>query len=187
MGSDHPGFDVDTTNGPNGFAGGESIYFSTVGSVWYTDGSSAPAPTATGANGVTLTISSQETPASSVTVTGNSSSQPGPLIGVWDGTALGAFEHQLQYNFSQTPALLAGAYGFELRLTGFNAANEPFFSSDPFVVVFNNGLTVTAGSNGPFAIAALQLYGAITAVPEPSALMLTFLGIVAAIPFWRRR
>ena len=82
---DHPGYDVDTFNGPSGFSNGESIGFDATGPLWYSDGGTTiPSP-----EGVNMVITPQDlgTPGS-VTVTGTSEIQGGFLIGVYDGFAL---------------------------------------------------------------------------------------------------
>lgn len=134
---DHPGYDVDTLDGPSGFSGGESIGFDAMGSLWYSDGNATtPSP-----DGVNMVITPQDlsTPGS-VTVTGTSEFQPGFLIGVYQDLALGAYEHQLNYQIDVPGGVPVGAYSLGLRLTGTSAASQPFTPSERFAAIFNNGL-----------------------------------------------
>ena len=151
---DHPGYDVNTLNGPSGFSGGESIGFDAMGALWYSDGNATvPSPT-----GVNLVITPQDlaTPGS-VTVTGTSESQPGFLIGVYDGSALGAYEHQLNYQIDVPGGVPVGAYSLGLRLTGTNAASQPFAPSERFAAIFNNGLDSTTFASVATSLAAHAL------------------------------
>ena len=144
--NDHPGYDVDSFNGPSGFSGGESIGFDVLGPLWYSNGG-VPVHSATG---VDMVITPQDfSILGSVTVSGSSQFQNGFLIGEYDGFSLGAYEHQLNYEIDVTGGVPVGAYAVAMRLTGANAANQSYLPSDPFVAVFNNGLSV-GGSNPAF-------------------------------------
>lgn len=172
--NDHPGYEVD-----NGFLGGESIHFDVLGPLWYSSGGAPPAPSPTG---VDMVISPQDLMIpGSVTVSGLSGLQTGFLIGDYDSSSgeLGSFEHQLNYLIAVPSGVPTGAYALAMRLTGTNAADQPFLPSDPFVAVFNNNLALST-----FNPLAVDLYWA--AVPEPSAFVLASVGLVGLLAIWRR-
>jgi MYXO-CTERM domain-containing protein len=62
-----------------------------------------------------------------------------------------------------------GAYGVLLELTP--AGLSTFTKSDPFLIVFNQGLAVEAFESGVDAMVQ------VTAVPEPSSIALAGLGV----------
>ncbi len=166
--TDHPGFDVQS-----GIGGGASITFDVLGPLWYTVGSGSPIPSP-----VDMNISPQDISVpGSVTVTGGSGFQPGFLIGEFDGTNLGTYEHQLYYEWDVPSGVPIGTYAVAMELTGIDSSGHPFTPSDPFVAVFNNGLPV-----GNLPIIAGQLYAAAITVPEPSSVILALLaGIGLAV------
>ncbi len=171
--TDHPGFDVES-----GFSSGESISFDVLGPLWYSTGG-APVHSLAGVN---MVITPQDiTIPGSVTVTGTSGVQTGFLIGVFDGSALGAYEHQNNYEIDVPGGVPIGAYALAMRLTGTNAAHQAFLPSDPFVAVFNNGLAI-----GGFPAVANQLYTAALPVPEPSSLVLAVLAGIGLLAVGRR-
>lgn len=173
--TDHPGYDV-----AGGIANGDSISFNVLSPLWYSPGAGAPIHSPVGVN---MVITPQDFSISgSVTATGTSGFQTGFLIGQFDGVALGAYEHQLNYEIDVPGGVPVGAYAIALQLTGVNAANQPFLASDPFVAVFNNGLQI-----GGFPAVANQLYTAAMTVPEPSSIMLAALAGAGVIAFGRRR
>ncbi len=156
--TDHPGYDVNTLDGPSGFAGGESIGFDALGPLWYSDGGTPVLSPA----GVNMKITSQDLGVTgSVTVTGESEFQTGFLIGVYDGSALGAYEHQLNYQMDVLGGVPIGAFALKLQLTGANAASQPLVPSDPLVAVFNNDLEFAtfAALVTPIAARAMEMPG----------------------------
>jgi Dockerin type I domain len=152
--NDEPGYDVDDLNGPSGFSGGESIGFDAMGPLWYSDGNmTTPSP-----DGVDIVITAQDLSVTEpVTVTGISGLQSGFLIGVYDGAALGAYEHQLNYQIDVPGGVPVGAYSLGLRLTGTNAASQPFTPSERFAAIFNNGLDATTFATVADSLAAHAL------------------------------
>lgn len=152
--NDHPGYDVDSFNGPSGFSGGESISFDALGPLWYSNGGTPVHSPA----GVNMVITPQDlgTPGS-VTVTGVSGFQSGFLIGTYDGSSLGTYEHQLYYQIDVPGGVPLGAFGLKLHLTGTNAASQPFTPSKPLVAVFNNGLDAATFAATATRIAAREL------------------------------
>ena len=172
--ADHPGYDVQS-----GISIGTSIGFNVLGPLWYSNGG---APVLSPA-GVDLDIVPQDILVpGSLTVAGDSGFQPGFLIGEYDGSSLGDFEHQLNYSLSVPSGVPVGAYALALQLTGIDSLGQPYVSSDPFVAVFNNGLPVNT-----LPAVAGQLYAAAVAVPEPSSIVLALVGGMALAYFARRR
>jgi hypothetical protein len=153
--TDHPGYE-----GASGFGTGDQVFFDVLGPLWFSSGG-APVQAAAG---VTLSIVPQDgTIPGSVLASGSTGALSGFLIGEYDGTALGAYEHQLFYELDDAAGIPAGAYAIALRLRGTNAALEPYVPSDPLVAVFNIGLSIpTLNAIGP------SLFSAAVPVPEPS-------------------
>ncbi len=173
--ADHPGFDIQS-----GIASGASISFDVLGPLWFDNNVDPPMPSPAG---VDLLIEPQDIfVPGSVTVSGTSGFQPGFLIGDYDGSSLGTYEHQLYYSFQVDPAVPLGAYAVAMQLTGFDAQGQPFTPSDPFVTVFNNGLPV-----GILPAMAGDLFAAATNVPEPSAIVLAGLATIGLLATGRRR
>ncbi len=169
--ADHPGYEVQS-----GIGSGALISFDVLGPLWYsTGGEPVPSP-------VDMLVTPQDIfVPGSVTVTGDSGFQTGFLIGEYDGSSLGAFEHQLSYAISVPAGVPLGAYALAMQLTGFDALGQPYTPSDPFVAVFNNGMPV---GNLP-AVAAL-LYTAAIPVPEPSSIVLAALATLGVTVIGRR-
>jgi len=168
--ADHPGYDVQ-----GGITAGASISFDVLGPLWYSTGG-APVPSP-----VDMSIVPQDILVpGSVTVTGSSGFQTGFLIGEYDGANLGAFEHQLNYSIAVPGSVPIGAYAVALQLTGMDSGGSPYTPSDPFVAVFNNGLSV-----GSLPAVSAQLYG-VAVVPEPSSIVLAVVAGMALL-FARRR
>ncbi len=177
--TDHPGYDVDTLNGDSGVTIGASFGFNVLGPLWYSNGG-APVPSPVGKN---MVITPQDfTIPGSVTVTGTSGFQNGFLIGAYDGSTLGVYEHQFNYEIDVPGGVPVGAYALSMELTGTNNVGVPYVASDPFVIVFNNGYLISA-----FPALADQLYTAALPVPEPSTMVLAAIAGVGLIGFARRR
>lgn len=156
--TDHPGFEAFS-----GFVSGDTISFSLLGPLWFSPGAGTPVPAAAGN---VLSLAHQD---GSVlippTVTGSSGPQAGFQVGEYDGFALSEFEHQLGYKLENAGGLPTGAFAVALRLLGTDHNAQPFTPSEPFVAIFNVGLTPTT-----LAAVAPQLYA--SAVPEPSSMVL---------------
>jgi hypothetical protein len=173
--NDHPGYDASA-----GFSLGDSIYFDSLGPLWYSPGSGGTQHSPVGVN---LAITPQDlTIPGGVTVTGSSGFQNGFLIGEYDGLALGAYEHQLNYQIDVPSGIPIGAYAITLQLRGSDAANQPFVPSDALVAVFNVGLPL-----GSFNTVAGELYTAATGVPEPSSILLATTAACGLAWFARRK
>ncbi len=170
--NDHPGFEA-----VGGLVTGNSVGFNVLGPLWYAG------PTPPTLSPVPLTITPQDGAiVGSVQVDGGTGFQSGFLVGVFDGTSLGDFEHQLNYSFDAPGGVPVGAYAVALQLTGTGQAG-PFIPSAPFVAVFNNQMSLN-----DFNATAPALYAAaIAGVPEPSSLVLGALGCLGAVGFALRR
>jgi hypothetical protein len=171
--TDHPGYDA-----VSGFANGAQVYFDVLGPLWYSPGSGAPtvAPA-----GVTLSITPQDgTIVGSVSLSGLTGPQTGFLVGEYDAGELGVYQHQLYYELAKTGGLPSGAYAVAMQLRGTSATSQPYVESDPFVAVFNNGVSV-----GSLPTVASQLYT--VAIPEPSAFVLAAMAGVALFALGGRR
>ena len=171
---DHPGYDA-----VSGFSEGDSIYFDSLGPLWYSPGSGA---TQHSPVGVDMVIIPQDAIPGSVTVTGTSGIQPGFLVGEYLDGAPGAYEHQLDYTIDVPTGVPIGAYAITLQLRGTYENDQPFLPSDAFVVVFNNGLNLTS-----FNTVAGELYTTAIGVPEPSSILLATTAACGLAWFARRK
>ena len=138
----------------------EEIGFNVLGPLLYWDGDELTAP----ALGLGLNLFFGPV---SRTVNGNST-------GVTTGFSLGAAtdpngEFHQHFVFEMSASAPIGAYGVLLELTP--AGLSTFTKSDPFLIVFNQGLAVEAFESGVDAMVQ------VTAVPEPSSIALAGLGV----------
>jgi hypothetical protein len=116
---------------------------------------------------------------------GNSRSVTGTSGSVTNGFSLGgataldgSFHEHFTFEIAENADL--GAYGVLLELTP--AGSSTFTNSDPFLLVFNRGLGAEEFEAGVGAMVQM------TAVPEPSALALAGIGLLAMGGVaWRRR
>jgi hypothetical protein len=97
----------------------------------------------------------------------------GPIA---NASAAGVFHHHMEFSLANLNAPNYGAYGFLMSLT---TSAVGIAESDPFWMVFNYGMDEVDFEN-----LALPAFG-ITAVPEPSALMLVSLAACGLA--WRRK
>lgn len=148
----------------------EEIGFNVLGPLLYWNGSEMVAPQS--GLGLTLSMLGQ-----SVSVTGaNTSGVTGFSLG--GASADGSFHKH--FYFSVPSDADAGAYGVLLQLTPAGAST--FTASDPFLIVLNRGLTPGAFETGVDAMVE------VTAVPEPSSVVLAGLGAAGVLAAgWRRR
>ncbi len=171
----HPGFDVQS-----GITSGSSISFNVLGPLWFETDGGTPMPSPTG---VDMLIEPQDILVpGSTTVTGTSGFQAGFLIGDYDGSELGTIEHQLYYSIAAQPSVPVGAFAITMQLTGFDSQGQAFTPSDPFVAVFNNGISM-----GNLPAVAGDLYAAAIGVPEPSSIVLASLSACGLFACWYRR
>ena len=171
---DHPGFEA-----ISGFGGGESVYFDSLGPLWYSPGSGATQPSPAGVN---MTVIPQDLSPASITITGTSGFQPGFLVGEYADGALGVYDHQLYYSIDVLTGVPTGAYAITLQLRGTDGNGQPLVPSDAFVAVFNNGMNLTA-----FNTVAGELYTTAIGVPEPSSILLATTAACGLAWFARRR
>ena len=140
----------------------EEIGFNVLGPLLYWDGGELTAP----ASGLNLNLLFGL--ASPVTVSGTST-------GVTTGFSLGAAtdpngEFHQHFVFEMAASAPMGAYGVLLELTP--AGLSTFTKSDPFLLVFNRGLTDPQQFE-----AGVDAMVQVTAVPEPSSIALAGLGV----------
>ena len=171
---DHPGFEA-----ISGFAEGDSVYFDSLGPLWYSPGSGATQHSPAGVN---MTIIPQDAIPGLVTITGTSGNQAGFLVGQYSSGALGAYDHQLYYSIDVPTGVPIGAYAITLQLRGTHENGQQLVPSDAFVAVFNNGLNLTS-----FNTVAGELYTAAIGVPEPSSILLATTAACGLAWFARRK
>ena len=162
--TDLPGFGV--TSSANNVPAHLQIGVDVLDKLYYWNGTDLADPTAS------LLVENQF--AHSVTVTGSTAFQPGISVGTYNGS-LGWHAH-LFYVLEPLP-VSHGAYGLLMSATASGVEN-----SDPFLIVFNYGL-----SSGDFNTGVAAIADAVFAVPEPSSIILLGLGGVGlAVSAWRR-
>lgn len=166
--TDEPGFDSE--NGT--FQPGDELGFNVLQSLWYWNGSALATPTTT----TDLMILGSGPNMTTVT----------PSSGVLSGFVLGSagvdgvIHEHVDFELNPYNTADVGAYGLVLELTSPNG----YLSSDPFLIVFNNGLSEVPFENGVDAIRV----AAGVPVPEPGSLVLALLGAVGlAGAGWSRR
>ena len=161
--TDDPGFD----SASGTFAALDIVNYMAIGNLWQCSGSSWMA--AAGAESITLEGNlGEETSWTGSGVTGNLSG----LVG--QAGVDGKIHEHLDWSISSTLGLPAdGAYYVTLQLV-----SDAYTSSDPFIMVFNNGLAEADFENSVMALAVPE--------PETYAMMLAGLGLIGTVARRRR-
>lgn len=153
-GTRNPGFDSHEGT----FAAGALVYYKAIGNLWYWNGATW---SNTVSNGEKILLEGNLGEESTFTTGGISGDTTG-LVGEADGS--GVVHEHVDYKITSSSGLpTAGAYFITLSLT-----SASYSESDPFIIVFNNGLE---DADFEASVAAL------TAIPEPESYALMLAGL----------